>query len=68
MSIMKKKKNCKTPLSNKRLFQNIYSNSRKNKNDGFNLELFDKIYSKAKNIFEKCKNDLELQIKNHCNL
>ena len=68
MSIAKKKINCKTPLSHKRLFHNIYSNYRKNEKKGFNLGLFDKIYSKAINILEKCKNDLELQIKNHCNL
>ena len=67
MSVIKKKKNCKTPLSHKRLFKNIYNNYRKNKKEGFNLGLFDKIYSKAKDILEKCKNDLELQIKNHCN-
>ena len=68
LSVTKKKKSCKTPLSHKRLFHNIYSNYRNNKKEGFNLSLFDKIYSKAKDILEQCKNSLENQIKTQYNL
>ena len=68
LSVTKKKKSCKTPLSHKRLFHNIYSNYRNNKKEGFNLSLFDKIYSKAKGVLEQCKNSLENQIKTKYNL
>ena len=53
----------KTPQTHKKLFQSFYNNFNRNKKETFNLFLFDNLYIKAKEVLEKCKNTLELQIK-----
>ena len=63
MSAVKMKKICKTPLSHKRLLQNIYTNYRNNKQDNFNFCLFDKLCVKAKNVLEQYKLSMEILIK-----
>ena len=64
ISSKKMKKNCKTPLSHKRLFNDIFPKFMNNKKTHFNIYLFDNLYNKAKNVLEICKNTLEMQIKN----
>jgi len=63
MSGIKKQKNCKTPISNKRLFHDNFSNYRFNKKESFNFYLFDNLCQKAECVLEKCKKSLEFQLK-----
>lgn len=63
-SVIKNKKNCKTPLSHKRLFNDNFTNYRSIKKENFDLKLFDNIYNKAKDVLEKCKNTLQMQLSN----
>ena len=62
MSGIKKQNHCKTPISNKRLFHENFSNYKTNKKGSFNLYLFDNLCQKAKEVLEKCKKNLEIQI------
>lgn len=58
-----KNRNYKTPRPCKNNFNHIINN-KKYKNESFNLRLFDEIFNKTKNTFEKCKNMIEMKLKN----
>ena len=64
MSSIKNKKYRKTPLSHKRLFNNIYINYRTNKKESFNFNLFNTLCIKTKKVLENCKKTMEMYIEN----
>ena len=64
LSCKKTKKICKTPITQRRLFYDIYHDKRINKKKSFNIYLLDNICEKAKYILEKCRISLEKEITN----
>ena len=61
---IKNKKICKTPITQRSLFYNIYQDKRINSVKSFDIYLLDNICEKAKYVLEKCRISLEMGIKN----